>query len=78
MDTGSDTPRNDDHEARPPTTLQVIGSVLAAFFGVQSGRNRERDFRHGKALPFIVVGLLLTAIFVAVLVLAVRSIVPVH
>lgn len=42
----------------------VVKSVLAAFFGVQSGRNRERDFRYGKPIHFILVGLLATLLFV--------------
>lgn len=45
---------------------QVLGSVAAAFFGVQSGRNRERDFSHGRPRDFIVMGVLLTLVFVAV------------
>lgn len=42
----------------------VVKSVLAAFFGVQSARNRERDFRYGKPIHFILVGLLATLLFV--------------
>lgn len=51
---------------RQPNVFQVIGSVLAAFFGVQSNKNRERDFKHGKASHFIIAGLLMTALFVLV------------
>lgn len=47
-----------------PNFIQVIGSVLAAFFGVQSNKNRERDFKHGKASHFIIAGLLMTGVFV--------------
>lgn len=43
----------------------VFRSVAAAFFGVQSAKNRERDFTHGKPMHFIVVGLALTAVFIA-------------
>ena len=57
---------------RKPTLLQVIGSVLAAFFGVQSSRNRARDFTHGKAIPFVLVGILLTLLLVGLLILIVR------
>lgn len=49
---------------RRPNVFQVIGSVWAAFFGVQSSKNRERDFKHGKASHFIIAGLLMTAVFV--------------
>ena len=44
--------------------LDVAKSVGAAFFGVQSSRNRERDFTHGKPVHYIVIGLIATACFV--------------
>ena len=43
---------------------QVLSSAVAALLGVQSQRNRERDFRHGRPLPFVVAGLVLTLLFV--------------
>jgi hypothetical protein len=59
-------------EPRPPTLWQTIGSVAASFFGVQSGRNRQRDFSRGKPLHFIIIGLLMTVVFVLVVWAAVR------
>jgi uncharacterized membrane protein YidH (DUF202 family) len=50
----------------------IVASTLAAAIGVQSRANRERDFRHGRAAPFIVAGLLFTVAFVLVLVFVVR------
>lgn len=47
-----------------PTLLQEIGSVLASFFGVQSRRNRERDFSRGNAKRFLVLGVVFTLLFV--------------
>ena len=49
-----------------PSLLQEIGSVLASFFGVQSSRNRQRDFTQGSAVRFLVLGLVMTAVFVLV------------
>ena len=43
---------------------QVMGSVAAAFLGVQSGQNRERDFKLGRPRDFILMGLLFTLAFV--------------
>ena len=57
---------------KPPTLWQTTASVLAAFFGVQSSANRERDFKAGKASQFIVIGLIATAGFVLTLWLIVR------
>ncbi len=50
-----------------PTLLQIIQSVLAAMFGVQSERNRERDFAHGTPSQYIIVGLLAVLLFVLIL-----------
>jgi hypothetical protein len=47
-----------------PTVLQIIASVLAAGFGVQSTANRERDFTTGSAKSFVVVGIIATILFV--------------
>ena len=47
----------------PPSLFQVIGSVLAAFFGVQNSKNRERDFKHGNHRHFIITGIVLTVVF---------------
>jgi hypothetical protein len=47
-----------------PTLRQVLSSVLAAGLGVQSERNRERDFTHGRPSHYIVIGLIMTFVFV--------------
>ena len=54
-------------EGRPPTFWQMLHSVMAAAFGVQSGKNRERDFTHGKPAHFLVLGLMFTVVFAALL-----------
>ena len=41
----------------------VAQSVGAAMIGVQSRRNRERDFTEGKPLHFVIGGLVGTALF---------------
>ncbi len=48
--------------------LAIVKSVAAAFFGVQTEANRQRDFTHGKLHHFIIVGALATLVFVVVLV----------
>lgn len=45
----------------------VVQSVAAAMIGVQSSKNKERDFTHGKPIHFIVgglVGTLLLLLFI--------------
>ena len=59
---------SDDTDADTGTGFfAVVGSVLAAGFGVQSRRNRERDFTRGKARHFVVAGLVGTVVFVLVI-----------
>lgn len=62
----------DPGDDKAPSFWQSVGSVFAAFFGVQSSRNRVRDFTHGKPAVFIVVGLIVTVLFVMTVVLAVK------
>ncbi|MDQ3202078.1 MAG: DUF2970 domain-containing protein [Pseudomonadota bacterium] len=54
---------DDPANHKPPTLWQMVHSVLAAALGVQSGKNRERDFTHGKPIHFVMLGVLFTAIF---------------
>lgn len=49
-----------------PSFIDVLGSVLASMFGVQSNRKREQDFTHGKPSHYVMVGLLVTIVFVLV------------
>lgn len=47
-----------------PSAWQVAQSVAAAFFGVQSSRNRVRDFQHGKHWHYLLTAVLMTAALV--------------
>jgi hypothetical protein len=63
----------DKHDDDKPLTLrEMLQSVLAAAFGVQSGKNRARDFSRGKPSHFILLGVLFTSVFVLVLFALVR------
>ena len=53
-----------DDQGNAPSLLQVLGSVLASMFGVQSNRRREQDFVHGKPSQYIMIGLLVTLVFI--------------
>ena len=44
--------------------VNVLKSVAAAAFGVQSRANRERDFTKGKPIHFIIAGVLATLEFI--------------
>jgi len=47
-----------------PGIVSTIFSVIAAFFGVQSESNRQRDFKHGSPLAYIIVGIILATVMV--------------
>lgn len=58
------TDSDDTKNAQSPSFISVLGSVLASMFGVQSNRKREQDFTHGKPSQYILVGLLVTVVFI--------------
>lgn len=66
------TPEPEQSPPSSPTFLQTVFSVAASFFGVQSSRNRQRDFTRGKPMHFIVIALGMVAVFVLVILLAVK------
>lgn len=51
-------------------------SVAAAFFGVQSNKNREKDFSQGKINQFIIVGIISVIAFIAALITIVALVIP--
>ena len=55
---------NKKQTGKAPSLLGVLGSVAASMFGVQSNKNREEDFTHGKPSQFIIVGLVMTVVIV--------------
>jgi len=57
------------------TTAQVVGSTLAAAFGVQSKENKVRDFERGKPHQFIIAGVVFTLIFLVGMIALVNLIV---
>lgn len=57
------------------STAQVVGSTLAAAFGVQSKENKVRDFERGKPHQFIIAGVVFTLLFLAGMIALVNVIV---
>ncbi len=64
------------NESESPGILSVFSSVAAAFFGVQSDKNRQRDFSQGKFVHFAIAGAIAVVIFIAVLVAIVALVLP--
>jgi hypothetical protein len=57
-----------------PTITQVIKSVLAAAIGVQSDKNRLKDFEQGSLSTYIIAGVIFTALFVCGLIFLVSTV----
>lgn len=57
-----------------PTITQVIKSVLSAVIGVQSNKNRQKDFEQGSLSTYIIAGLIFTVLFVLALVFLVSTV----
>jgi len=70
----SDSDPRPSKEPAGLTFWQVVGSTIAAAIGVQKKANKERDFTHGKPLPFIVAGLVFTVLFVLAVVAVVQMV----
>ena len=62
----------DDDKKGSLNPFQVISSVFAAGLGVQSSKNRERDFKQGRAGIFIAAGLVFTLMFIGIMVVIVQ------
>lgn len=58
---------SDDQDNKPLSLREMLQSVLSAALGVQSGKNRSRDFSRGKASHFIILGVVFTALFVLII-----------
>jgi len=55
---------SDPQRQPPPSFLSVLSSAAAALFGVQSSKNYDRDFTRGKPIHYIIVGLIVTVVFI--------------
>lgn len=55
--------------------FSVFKSVAAAMIGVQSDKNRRRDFQQKSIWPFIIVGIVFVVVFVLTLVAVVSMVV---
>jgi hypothetical protein len=58
---------SDDRDNKPLSLWEMLQSVFSAALGVQSSKNRARDFSRGKPSHFIILGVLFTALFVLVI-----------
>jgi hypothetical protein len=77
VETGDKAGSEATRETPPkPTFLQITLSVMAAAIGVQSDKNRERDFSQSSPMPYIIGGLIFTVVFVLSIVSVVMLVLP--
>ncbi len=62
-------------DSRKPRFVDIVKSTLAAAAGVQSNKNRERDFAHGNILAYVVSGLIFTVLFIMTVVMVVNIVI---
>jgi hypothetical protein len=55
---------NHSDKAKKISLFSFMGSIIAAWFGVQTKANRERDFEQGKFHHFAIGGIIFAVLFV--------------
>jgi len=58
-----------------PRFVDIVKSTLAAAMGVQSNKNRERDFAHGNILAYVVSGIIFTVLFISTVIVVVKMVI---
>ena len=56
--------QTEDNKEKKVSPFALMGSVVASAFGVQTSKNRERDFQHGKFHHFVIAGIIFAVLFV--------------
>ena len=72
----SDESTRDSHEK--DSVKDILQSVFAAALGVQSSKNRDRDFKQGNIGIFIAAGILFTALFIGGVIAVVQAVVSLN
>ena len=57
-------PKAKPDNSKKTSLLFVVKSILAAGIGVQSEKNRQRDFEKGNPVVFIIGGIIFTLLFI--------------
>ena len=63
---------NNNESDQKPGFIDIVKSTLAAALGVQSNKNRERDFKHGSIKTFAIAGIIFTVIFIGIVITVVK------
>ena len=83
-DTNSEAQQSDavDHPPQESTNASglgsksIISSVFAGLLGVQSDKNREKDFKQGRASDYIIFGVIGVVLLVVTMGVIVSTVMP--
>ncbi len=64
-----------DNNDNKPGLKDILLSTISAAFGVQSSKNRERDFAKGNLKSYVISGILFVVIFISSIVALVKFII---
>jgi|SaaInl5LU_22_DNA_1037371.scaffolds.fasta_scaffold24335_4 hypothetical protein len=66
--------RNEIESEKPSSSnfWRIFQSTMAAAFGVQSNKNRKKDFENGNIWVFVAAGIIFTLIFILTITTLVR------
>lgn len=64
--------KNDNNQPSQVSTWEVIVSVFRAWFGVQTEKNRKRDFSTNDPTPFIIAGVIFALVMIVGVMIAVK------
>lgn len=67
---------SESQSPQPASLWQVIKSVSASMFGVQSSKNHHSDFQQPSFVPYLIVGIGFVLLFIAALVIVVNLVLP--
>ena len=59
-----------------PAVAQLLKAVFGAMIGVQSEQQRQQDFRSQSIVPYLITGIVVTLLFVALLLAIVSLVLP--
>lgn len=72
----ADHPPQESTNASGLSSKSVISSVFAGLLGVQSDKNREKDFKQGRASDYIIFGVIGVVLLVVTMGVIVSTVMP--
>lgn len=65
---------DEEENKKKVSPFAVMISVMAASFGVQTNKNRERDFEKGKFHHFVIGGIIFAVLFILLIIGIVKTV----